>query len=175
MKFIYPKVLCTFSLLLAPYLNAVEVAYTNLYLSGEVTEITCGVLIGDKEKNVDLGTNATNNLKKVGDRTMPVPMLFNLSNCPASGSVGITFKGIEDTENNELLSLELIKNSASNIAIEISDKNQKRLPLGTKSKKLIGDANGNISAVFYANYIVTKGFATPGVANANVEFTITYE
>ncbi|MFW1745482.1 fimbrial protein [Acinetobacter guillouiae] len=174
MRFIYSKILCTCSLLLTTNLHAAE-ASINLYLSGEVTEITCGVLIGDKEKKVDLGTNATNNLKKVGDRTMPVAIQFNLSNCPASGSVGVTFNGIKDVENNELLSLDKINNSASNIAIEISDKNKKRLPLGTKSGKLIGDVNGNISTLFYANYIVTKGSATPGIANANAEFTITYE
>lgn len=175
MKLIIQIILCIYTLGWTLFTQAAEVAYTNLYLFGEVTEVSCGVLIGEKDQYIELGTYNTKSLKAIGDKTEPVAIKFNLNGCPAAGSVTMTFTGVKDIENNELLALDTVVNKATNIAIEMSDKNKKRLPLGEKSEKMIGDANGNILATFYANYIVTKSSATAGIANSSATFTINYE
>lgn len=152
-----------------------ELAAINYELYGVVTVSTCGVLDSEKEKYVDLGKYATKNLSSVGDKSLAIAIPFNLSNCLANSSVNLIFNGNKDAINNQLLAIENNANSAKNIAIEISDKNKKRIPIGIKSESLLVDQNGNLSTLFYANYIVTQNSSTAGLANANAQFTVQYD
>jgi type 1 fimbria pilin len=147
----------------------------NYELYGVVTVSTCGVVESESEKYVDLGKYGTKNLASVGDKSLAVAIPFDLSNCPPNGSVNVTFSGSKDSINNELLAIENNANSAKNIAIEISDKSKKRIPLGMKSDNMLVDQNGNLSTLFYANYIVTQSSSTAGFANANAQFTVEYD
>ncbi|MCX5469021.1 fimbrial protein [Acinetobacter sp. A-IN1] len=147
----------------------------NYELYGVVTISTCGVLDSESEKYVDLGKYATKNLANVGDKSFAVAIPFDLSNCPPNGSVNVTFSGNKDSINNELLAIENNINSAKNIAIEISDNNKKRIPIGLKSENMLVDQNGNLSTLFYANYIVTQNRSIAGLANANAQFTVEYD
>jgi type 1 fimbria pilin len=147
----------------------------NYELYGVVTVSSCGVLDSQSEKYIDLGKHGTKDLSAVGARSNAVAIPFDLSNCPPNGSVNITFSGNKDSVNNELLAIENNANSAKNIAIEISDKNKKRIPLGMKSDNMLADQNGNLSTLFYANYIVTQSSSTAGLANANAQFTVQYD
>ncbi|MFW1800777.1 fimbrial protein [Acinetobacter nematophilus] len=147
----------------------------NFELYGVVTISTCGVLDSESEKYVDLGKHGTKNLASAGDKSLVVAIPFDLSNCPPNGSVNVTFSGNKDSVNNELLAIENNANSAKNIAIEISDKNKKRIPIGVKSENMLVDQNGNLSTLFYANYIVTQNRSTAGWANANAQFTVQYD
>nr|WP_320077519.1 fimbrial protein [Acinetobacter sp. Marseille-Q1620] len=155
--------------------TSVELGRVNIELYGVVTTATCGVLESEQEKYVRLGSVSSKSLSTVGDQSTPVPFQFKMSNCPPDGSITITFDGAKDTENIELLSIEDTASKAENIAIEIRDHDKKRLALGKKSEIFKVDNNGNASALFYANYIVTKGQATAGIANANAQFSIQYD
>lgn len=157
------------------YADDVELGHINIELYGEVTVSTCGILESEQNKYVDLGSHATKDLSRVGNKTVPVSIPFNLSNCPPGSPVTLTFSGNRNQVNPELLALEDTPNAATNIAIEILDSDKKRLPLDTKSPSLIADQDGNIFTTFYANYIATKDFATPGVANGNAQFTLQYD
>lgn len=147
----------------------------NLTLSGVVTEKTCGVLSTEQDKYVPLGSIRVGQSMLKGDRSPLVPFRFEMSSCPANGAVTITFTGNQDTVDAELLAIDNIANKAKNVAIEISDKNKKRLALGKKSPSFSTDVNGNASALFYANYLVTQGAAEVGKANAKMQFSIEYE
>lgn len=159
----------------------------NFTLKGNATTATCGVEEGDAHKYVNLGRTATRQLKNPGHRGSRVPIPFNLSLCPVGAAVTFTFSGQQDAVNNQLLALSNLNdpNTAKHVAIEISDNNYSRVPISkssqlpnetsNKSRPFPVDANGKVSTIFYANYMVTDGAATTGTANAYAEFWIEYQ
>ncbi|WP_151776252.1 fimbrial protein [Acinetobacter bereziniae] len=153
----------------------VELGRVNIELYGNVTTVTCGVLSSEQDKYIRLGTIATKDLPSVGSQSKATPIPFEMSNCPANGTVTITFEGVRESDNAELLAIDDLVNKAENIAIEIRDQDKKRLALGKKSEDFVVDSNGRVSALFYANYIVTKAQAKAGLANANAQFSIEYQ
>lgn len=153
----------------------VELGRVNIELSGIVTLATCGVLSSEQDKYIQLGSIASKDLPSVGSQSKETPIHFEMSNCPPNGTVTLTFEGNRDTNNAELLAIDALINKAENVAIEIRDQDKKRLALGKKSEAISSNANGNVSALFYANYIVTKAQAQAGKANANAQFTIEYQ
>ena len=113
-----------------------ELGRINLELSGIVTTATCGVLSSEQEKYIDLGTVTSKSLASAGSQSTPVPIHFEMSNCPPNGTVTLMFDGARDQENAELLAIEDRSNKAENIAIEISNQDKKRLALGEKNDSL---------------------------------------
>lgn len=152
-----------------------ELGHINIVLSGEVVVSTCGVLESEKNKYVDLGIYSTKNLNMVGNKSITIPIPFNLRSCLPGVPITLSFSGTQDENDSELLAIDNTTNSAKNIAIEILNPDKKRLPLNTKSQTLTADQDGNFSTIFYANYVVTKNSASPGVANASAQFTIQYD
>lgn len=152
-----------------------ELARINVELFGEVTTSTCGVLESEQHKYIDLGIHSTKSLNSIGAKTKPVPIPFSLSNCHPNSPITLTFSGTQDASNSDLLALESVPNMAKNIAIELLDHDKKRLPINTKSQTLTADQDGRVVTDFYANYIATSDSITPGVANANAQFTIQYD
>lgn len=153
----------------------IELGQTNLELSGTVTTSTCGILSSEQDKYIDLGTVTSQRLVSAGSQSTPVPIHFEMNNCPPNSAITIMFNGTQDQENAELLAIEDRNNKAENIAIEISDQNKKRLALGENSQPFIVDNEGKISALFYANYFATKAQAKAGIANANAQVSIQYD
>lgn len=153
----------------------VDLALINIELSGVVTTSTCGILSAEQDKYIQLGKVASKDLVAIGSQSKPIPIHFELKNCPPNGSVTITFNGPRNIVNTELLALDTVINQAQNVAIELRDQNKKRIALGKKSDTFNTDINGNISALFYANYIVTTAPAQAGIANANAQFSIQYD
>ncbi|MBJ8553243.1 fimbrial protein [Acinetobacter bereziniae] len=153
----------------------VELGRVNIELSGIVTLATCGVLSSEQDKYVQLGSIASKDLPSVGSQSKETPIHFEMSNCPPNGTVTLTFEGNRDTNNAELLAIDALVNKAENVAIEIRSEDKKRLALGQKSEAFSTNSDGHVSALFYANYIVTKAQAQAGKANANAQFTIEYQ
>ena len=153
----------------------VELGRVNIELSGVVTTTTCGVLNTEQEKYIHLGMITSQSLSSIGSKSTPVPIHFEMSNCPPNGTVTIMFDGRRDRDNRELLAIDNVRNKAENVAIEISNQDKKRLALGKKSEPFTTDNEGRVSALFYANYYVTKSQIEAGIANANAEFSIEYD
>ncbi|WP_336932215.1 fimbrial protein [Acinetobacter bereziniae] len=147
----------------------------NINLSGNVTEFTCSVASSAPVDKIELGTVLTKELLVAGNQSTPVPIRFELSNCPPNGTVTISFTGTSDPTDVELLAINNTSNKAENVAIEIRDQNKKRLALGQKSNPFIADTSGNALAIFYANYISTQSPAKAGHANAKANFSIEYQ
>ncbi|MDG3557526.1 fimbrial protein [Acinetobacter bereziniae] len=157
------------------YAQDLKLDAINLTLSVKVTEKTCGVLSTAQDKKIELGTIRLGKGMNKDDRSPRVQIPFDVSSCPANGLVTITFTGTNDTVDTQLLAIDNVPKKAKNVAIEISDKDKNRVVLGTKSKPITADANGNASLMFYANYIVTKDTAEPGIGNAKMQFSVQYE
>lgn len=144
----------------------------NIELRGNVVDFTCVAEAGDSDKTVPLGTWATKQLRPTGSTTSQVPFSLKLTGCPP-GSASITFSGKPDSKDSTLLALNG-NSQASNVAVEIRDKDRSRLPLDQASQEVVVDAQGNVTLQFFANYIATAEDPQPGVADADATFMINY-
>ncbi|MFX4312841.1 fimbrial protein, partial [Enterobacter sp. 63] len=95
-----------------------------------------------------------------------------LTGCPP-GAASITFSGKEDGSDSGLLALN-DSSQASNVAVEIRDRDKTRLALQQASQTVAVDAQGNAELSFYANYIATADNPQPGRADADATFMINY-
>ncbi|MGR3184270.1 fimbrial protein [Enterobacter cancerogenus] len=169
------------SLALCGLLNAVSayadgpLAKINIRLSGTVVALGCTVNPADVDKPVHLGEWATKNMKKAGQTTRQVPFAIHLTGCTASG-VTTAFTGTKDKINPELLALKSDGDDADGVAVQIMDSTGKRIPMGENAPRGVVDENGNLTLSFRANYMATGGGTVrPGTADADTEFTLTYD
>jgi minor fimbrial subunit len=144
----------------------------NIELRGNVVDFTCVVDAGDSDKTVPLGRWPTKQLRQAGSTTSEIPFSLKLTGCPP-GAASITFSGTPDTQDSTLLKLNG-SSQASNVAVEIRDKDRTRLPLEQASQEVVVDALGNATLQFFANYIATANDPQPGVADADATFMINY-
>lgn len=151
-------------------------AEINIRLSGTVVALGCTVDPGDVDKPVQLGEWATKQLKKAGQTTSPVPFTIHLTGCTASG-VTTTFTGTKDKVNPELLALKSNDDDyATGIAVQIMNGNGQRIPMGNNAPRGVVDENGNVTLSFRANYVATGNDGVrPGTADADTEFTLSYD
>ncbi|MEG6348184.1 fimbria assembly protein [Enterobacter hormaechei] len=144
----------------------------NIQLYGNIVDFTCVAEGDDSNKTVTLGTWPTKQLRTTGSRTQPVPFTLKLTGCPP-GAASITFTGKMDGHDNSLLALN-DASAASNVAVEILDRDKTRLALQQASQRVSVDAQGNAELSFYANYIATADNPQPGRADADATFMINY-
>ncbi|BEM36227.1 type-1 fimbrial protein, A chain (plasmid) [Serratia marcescens] len=148
----------------------------NIQLTGTVVALGCTVDPGDVNKPVNLGGWATKSLKKSGQTTSQVPFSIHMTGCTASG-VTTAFTGTKDKVNPELLALKSDDvDYASGVAVQIMDNSGKRIPMGENAPRGVVNENGNVILNFRANYVATGDDSVrPGLADADTEFTLSYD
>ncbi|QLA67436.1 fimbria assembly protein [Enterobacter pasteurii] len=144
----------------------------NIQLYGNIVDFTCVAEGDDSNKTVTLGTWPTKQLSTTGSRTQPVPFTLKLTGCPP-GAASVTFTGKVDGRDSSLLALN-DASAASNVAVEIRDRDKTRLAMQKASQPVAIDAQGNAELSFYANYIATADNPLPGRADADATFMINY-
>lgn len=144
----------------------------NIELRGNVVDYSCYVETGSDNKTVQLGSWPTRQLRTTGSTTQSMPFTLKLNGCPP-GSASITFSGQSAGGNPALLALN-DASSATNIAVQLRDKDNAPLSLDHASQDVAVDANGNASLTFYANYIALADNPQPGKADADATFMINY-
>ncbi|MFR3706837.1 MAG: fimbria assembly protein [Enterobacter hormaechei] len=143
----------------------------NIQLYGNIVDFTCVAEGDDSNKTVTLGTWPTKQLRTTGSRTQPVPFTLKLTGCPP-GAASVTFTGKMDGHDNSLLALN-DASAASNVAVEILDRDKTRLALQQPARRWRW-MQGNAELSFYANYIATADNPQPGRADADATFMINY-
>ncbi|MEH0886223.1 fimbria assembly protein [Enterobacter sp. UNJFSC 003] len=144
----------------------------NIRLYGNIVDFTCVAEGSDSDKAVPLGTWPTKQLRTTGSRTQAMPFSLKLTGCPP-GAASVTFSGKADDSDSTLLALN-DASAASNVAVEIRDRDKTRLALQQASQEVAVDAEGNAELLFYANYIATADNPQPGSADADATFMINY-
>lgn len=158
------------------FVLAGDLGHVNIKLAITIIEQGCTVDPGDIDKPVGLGEWATKNMKKAGQTTRQVPFAIHLTGCTASG-VTTAFTGTKDRVNPELLALKSDgDDAAAGVAVQIMDSTGKRISMGDNAPRGVVDENGNLTLSFLANYVVTgDGTVRPGTADADTDFTLTYD
>ena len=144
----------------------------NIQLYGNIVDFTCVAEGSDNNKTVQLGRWPTRQLSTTGSRTQAIPFTLKLTGCPP-GAASVTFSGIADASDNQLLALN-DASQARSVAVEILDGTKTRLPLQQASREVTVDAAGNAELAFYANYIAMANNPQPGRADADATFMINY-
>ncbi|MDQ8934215.1 fimbrial protein [Acinetobacter rudis] len=168
------KLLITSCVLFAPLLHADPLVKVNLRFKAMIVDRTCTVSPESQNINVALGTWGTKNMMNVGDQTRPIPFTIRLSDCSAK-TVSLSFKGPQDSNNTQLLALSK-DSTATNVAIQILDKDRQLLAIDTFTQPAVVDStNKNIQLNFFANYFATRQNVTAGTANSTANFVLNYD
>lgn len=167
------KLLIVGCVLCAPVLHADPLVKINLRFKAMIVDRTCTVSPESQNINVALGTWGTKNMVNVGDQTRPIPFSIRLTDCSAK-NVSLSFKGLQDTTNPQFLALS-DDSTATNVAIQILDKDRQLLPIETFTKPVAVDTNKNLQLNFFANYFATRKNVTAGTANSTANFVLNYD
>jgi type 1 fimbria pilin len=144
----------------------------NIKLSGRIVNLACTIEPLDVDKTINLGDWATKQLHYPGGYTRSMPFSIHLTQCTGSG-ISVTFNGTKYSGDDTLLALNE-QSTASGVAVEIMDKDSKRIPIGETSSRFTVDSNGEAVLNFLARF-VTVSEPTAGTAYADSEFIITYD
>lgn len=166
------------ALLLAALASSAEadLGLTNMQLTVTVVANSCIVSQDSVNKTVDLGSWASKQFIGVQKSPEATPFQINLESCAAAATgVQVTFSGTQDSTDNTMLALNS-DSTATNLAVEILDKDRNQIPLGQASEIYPLTANASsASLMFYGQYVRTGAAVTPGSANADATFTLSYQ
>lgn len=152
---------------------------TVIAIRGYLKDNTCSVSVDSKDFTVDLMTNATKQLSRVGATTAPALFKVVFDKCGGSTTaVKVSYGGVSDNDNGTLLKLDGGSSAASGMGIQILDSNKNAIPLnsGTESlswTKLIAGQSNTLR--FYACLMATRSPVTAGVVNATANFTLEFQ
>lgn len=144
---------------------------------GVVIAESCRVEAGDRQMTVNMGQISSNRFHSAGEDTAPVPFDIHLQDCNTAVSqrVGVTFRGVGDGKNPDVLSVGEGPGIATGIGIALFDKENKLIPLNSPPGARTRLYTGPTTLHFVAKYRATGHQVTGGVASAQAWFSLTYQ
>ncbi|ECG5958021.1 fimbrial protein [Salmonella enterica] len=144
-----------------------------VHFTGEVIGAACEVTTDSKDLNVNMGIVSTTAFANgVGTLAAPEKFQIDLENCPDTVTkVAAQFDGIEAGDG-----YLAVNGGAAGVAIQIANASDNSVvKLYEDSEAITIDTNTHKATLpFIAHYISTDVKVTPGVANADSEFTLSY-
>lgn len=149
---------------------------TNLIIKGQVWSNSCEIAIGSQNFTVDLGANASKNFLDLNRRGPKKSFNIILSRCgeTAKGAY-LSFNGQQDPFNHDLLKLNNEPESATGVAIMITDINDTLLPIN-KNRAIMVELQPSVSNVINLNaeLVSVRLPITMGKFTANSNFVLEY-
>lgn len=144
---------------------------------GIIIAEACRVEAGNRQMTVNMGQLSSNRLHEVGEDTQPVPFDINLRECSTvvSQRVGITFHGVADGKNPDVLSVGEGPGIATGIGVALFDDEGQQVILNGPTPSWTRIQNGFTQLHFVAKYRATGRQVTGGAANAQAWFSLTYQ
>ena len=168
--------------LLPPALEAGEYWETMLpggamRFQGELLAEACSVEISDRSLTVNMGQIRTNKLHAPGEDADPVEFDIHLRDCNRNVSqyVGVTFNGVADGKNPDVISVGEGPGIAQDIGVAIFDASNTLIPLNSPPRRVASVVNGETILHFVAKYRATGHHVMGGKADAQAWFSLTYE
>lgn len=145
-------------------------------VTGAVKDSTCTVPTPALTL-VNMGSsNNINELQQTGNVGAAVKFILKLENCGADAQgVAVTFRGTPDTDNNTVLALDTVPDSATGIGLQLMSSTSEPLNLGDVSTNQQLTADQGAELPFWARYIATRDKATAGRAWATATVDFTYQ
>ena len=148
----------------------------NMRFQGVIIAAACRVEAGDRQMTVNMGQISSNRFHSVGEDADPVPFDIHLQDCSTAVSqrVGVTFHGVADGKNPDVLSVGEGPGIATGIGVALFDKDDRQIPLNSPPDRWIPLYTGPTTLHFVAKYRATGRQVTGGAANAQAWFSLTY-
>lgn len=144
-------------------------------ISGSFRSNTCVLAQDDKDISVPFDNVQASYFTQTGDSSPAVEFIIHLENCGADvTNVNVTFSGVPDDQNPQLLRIDSDANAATGLGVAILDQNKQLISLDqpTVSYAL---TTGNVPLIFYAQLRSTTENVGAGDIHASATFTFHYE
>ncbi|WP_373888373.1 fimbrial protein [Enterobacter sp. M4-VN] len=148
-----------------------------LQFQGVVVAEACRVDTGDKEMMVNMGRISSNRFHHLGEDVNPIPFDIHLKDCNTSVSdlVGVSFIGVSDGKNPDVLSIDEEPGMATGVGIALFDQNEEIIPINHPPLKWRKINSGDTTLNLVAKYRATSKEVTGGTVNAQLWFALTYQ
>lgn len=149
----------------------------SMRFQGIVIAESCRVEAGDRQMTVRMGQISSNRFHAAGEDANPVPFDIQLQECSTAVSqhVGVTFHGVADGKNPEVLSVGEGPGIATGIGVALFDKNDQLISPNSPPASWTRIYTGLNTLHFVAKYRATGNQVTGGIANAQAWFSLTYQ
>lgn len=148
-----------------------------MHMRGVITAAACTVSADSANQTIDMGQFRSNQFSGVGSYAPPVGFNIQLSGCSTAVSkeVGITFQGVPDGKDLQVLKAGEGESSATGLGLAILDSKGEIIPPNTEPRILAPLSNGDMTLSFIARYRATSRQVTGGNADAWTWFTLSYQ
>lgn len=155
----------------------VTVAGETLRFQGVIIAEACRVEAGDQHMTVNMGQISSNRFHSAGEDANPVPFDIHLQDCSTAVSqhVGVSFRGVVDGKNPDVLSVGEGPGIATGVGIVLFDNEDQLIPLNSPQgagRRLYTDPT---TLHLVAKFRATGNQVTGGAANAQVWFSLAYQ
>lgn len=166
--------LALFPFLLSAANAAVEGETSTINFTGKIVESTCTLDEASKGQHVDLGTVSANAFSAENTTNEGTHFSIGLADCSTDTyyKAKIKYHGDTVVGKNQVLS---VTGGATNIGLQILYRDTPLELDGTESTSTIPLNDGPNRIWFLARYISLDNVVGVGDANANVNFTVSYE
>ncbi|MEH0876598.1 fimbrial protein [Pectobacterium cacticida] len=149
----------------------------NMRFQGVIIAESCRVEAGDRQMTVRMGQISSNRFHSAGEDIHPVPFDIHLQECSTAVSqrVGVTFHGVADGKNPDVLSVGEGPGIATGVGVALFDKEDRLIPLNSPPTAWTRLYTGPTTLHFVAKYRATGYPVTGGAANAQAWFSLTYQ
>lgn len=164
-------------LALAGNRSNVTVAGGNMRFQGVIIAESCRVEADNQQMTVIMGQISSNRFHEEGEDANPEPFDIHLQDCNTAVSqhVGVSFHGVADGKNPDVLSVGEGPGIATGVGIALFDINDHLIPLNMSQGGWRRLYTGPNTLHFVAKYRATGNKVTGGVANAQAWFSLTYQ
>ena len=172
----YIKILFT-ALIVASLFPECTLAHDGtINITGIITKKTCSISPDSQNLTVSMDSVPGTYFTEAGMGADYHPFTINVENCAGTeGSISVSFEGIPDENNPNLLTLIGGEAYATGIGVGIYNQDKTMIPMGNKSQDTLIMPGQNEAALhFYARYIATGDTVTTGTANATSTFILNY-
>jgi len=144
--------------------------------TGIISDEVCTVDTSTLNQTVNLGKVGRTAFKSAGEVAGTIGFDLILKDCPKTVTgATVRFDGTQAPGDNGILALTAGDDTAQNVGIQITDAQNKVVPLYTNSSVYSLVDTGPNTLSFRAGYIALSKDVTVGDANAVAQFTIIYE
>lgn len=148
----------------------------NMRFQGEIIAEACSVDAGDRLMTVNMGQISSHRFHAAGEDASPVAFTIHLLDCDTTVSqrVGVTFNGVADGKDPDVLSVGEGAGIATGIGVALFNSDGSLIPLNREPVSWTRLYDGPTTLHFVAKYRSTDRQVTGGTANAQAWFSLTY-
>ncbi|WP_139300282.1 fimbrial protein [Nissabacter archeti] len=151
---------------------AADIGDGTIRFKGEIVDAPCVVSADSQNQEINLGQVKATTLATAGDKSTAKPFQIKLEECDITSKtkVKVQFNGLADADGRLLVNNEA--GAATNVTIGLFDKAGADIKVGTATAEEILREGQHV--LYYSAAYVSKGSATPGYGNSQVDFDVTY-